>query len=141
MPIYRSADEDATRRLGRDLGQALERPAVILLRGELGAGKTVLAKGLAQGLGVEDPGQVRSPTFSLINVYPSPEGPVHHVDLYRLEGRRQQYSTGLEEILADPQAAVIIEWSEKLLLPVTPSLSIQITSQDDDTRLLEVTRP
>ncbi|HSR70050.1 MAG TPA: tRNA (adenosine(37)-N6)-threonylcarbamoyltransferase complex ATPase subunit type 1 TsaE [Acidobacteriota bacterium] len=138
MSRYSTRDEEETRRLGTRLAKKLSRPALVLLRGELGAGKTVLAKGLAQGFGVEDASVVHSPTFSLINLYPSPGGPVYHVDLYRLESQREQYSTGLDEVLCEEQAAVIIEWAEKLSLAARPSLSIEIVSGEDETRLIQV---
>ncbi len=132
MATYRTSSPLQTHRLGVRLGSAIQPPRTVFLRGELGAGKTALAKGLAEGLGVEDPDSVHSPTFSLVNQYPAPWGTVFHVDLYRLEGRRQQESVGLQEIL-DSDDVVIIEWAERLKLECDPPLHIEIrTSEDDD---------
>jgi tRNA threonylcarbamoyladenosine biosynthesis protein TsaE len=82
-----------------------------LLVGDLGAGKTTLTRGLAAGFGV-DPDDVSSPTFTLVNRY-SGRIPVYHIDLYRI-GPDETFELGLDEILDDPRAAVIIEWADRL---------------------------
>ena len=134
----RSSSEEETRRIGRRLGRTLHPPRVILLTGELGAGKTVLTQALAAGLEVEDLSLVRSPSFTLINEYPSARGRIYHVDLYRLEGADDFHSIGLEEIL-ERNAVVIIEWGEKLDLPVENPVRIRIlVDPDSDERRLEV---
>ncbi len=96
-----------------------------MLYGELGSGKTVLVRGLADGLGVTDPSLVRSPSYTLVNEYPTENSTIYHLDFYRLDGLRDLYSIGLEEILAS-HAIVIIEWAEKLLLEVEKPLSVRI---------------
>ena len=134
----RSSSEEETRRIGRRLGRTLHPPRVILLTGELGAGKTVLTQALAAGLEVEDLSLVRSPSFTLINEYPSARGRIYHVDLYRLEGADDFHSIGLEEIL-ERNAVVIIEWGEKLDLPVDNPVRIRIrVDPASDERLLEI---
>lgn len=134
----RSGSEEETRRIGRRLGETLYPPRVVLLSGELGAGKTVLTQALAAGLEVDDLSLVRSPSFTLINEYPSARGLIYHVDLYRLEGADDFHSIGLEEIL-DRQAVVIIEWGEKLDLPVDNPVRIQIyVDPESDERRLEI---
>ena len=81
----RSPDRDSLEAWGRAVGAALPRPAVIALEGDLGVGKTTLAKALCHGIGVRDLTAVTSPTFSLVQQYEAPRGPVVHVDLYRLK--------------------------------------------------------
>lgn len=136
--ILRSRSEEETRSIGLKLGERLQPPRVVLLSGELGAGKTVLTQAMAAGLEVEDLSLVRSPSFTLINEYPSSRGRVYHVDLYRLEGADDFHSIGLEEIL-DREAVVIIEWGEKLDLPVHDPVRVRILVDPvSDERLLEI---
>ena len=136
--VLRSGSEEETRRIGRRLGKTLRPPRVLLLSGELGAGKTVLTQALAEGLEVEDPSLVRSPSFTLINEYPCARGRIYHVDLYRLEGADDFHSIGLEEILGR-EAVVIIEWGEKLDLPVDNPVRIRIlVDPASDERRLEI---
>lgn len=104
-------DEAATYAAGFEMAAALGPGDVVLLSGDLGAGKTVLARGLAAGLGV-DPEEVRSPTFTLINPY-NGRCPVHHVDLYRIDKASDLDELGLEEILGGDGVA-IVEWAERL---------------------------
>ena len=136
--ILRSGSEEETRSIGLRLGRRLQPPRVVLLTGELGAGKTVLTQAMAAGLQVEDPSLVRSPSFTLINEYPSARGRIYHVDLYRLEGADDFHSIGLEEIL-EREAVVIIEWGEKLDLPVNDPVRVRILVDPvSDERLLEI---
>ena len=95
--VTRSASE--TEELGTKIGACLEQPALILLRGDLGVGKTTFTRGLAHGLGLKDASLVHSPTYTLINYYYASTGTIYHVDLYRLDSPRDILSTGLEEIL------------------------------------------
>lgn len=91
-------------------------PVVLILRGELGAGKTTLVKGIAEGLNAADSDEVTSPTFTLIHEYEGSrdERPVRlfHLDLYRIESERELAALGLEE-LAGPDSVVMVEWGEK----------------------------
>jgi tRNA threonylcarbamoyladenosine biosynthesis protein TsaE len=107
--VTSSADE--TFALAMRIGEHLKGGEVLLLKGDLGAGKTVFAKGLAAGLGI-DPSEVTSPTFTLVN---SHEGRLrlYHIDLYRLDIGAHQ-GLGLEEILDDATGITVIEWSERL---------------------------
>ncbi len=105
-----TTSEDQTRALAAKLGAKLRPGDVVLLFGELGAGKTTFVKGLARGLEVPEDYYVQSPTFALINEYPG-RVPLYHVDLYRLEPE-ETYDLGLEELVA--QGVVAIEWPEKL---------------------------
>lgn len=109
--VWRSASEDETRALGAKLASELTPRGVLLLEGDLGAGKTVLAQGIAAGLGI-DPRQVQSPTYTLIREHRGALGRLVHADLYRLEPA-EAAALGLEE-LATGEAVVVVEWAERL---------------------------
>lgn len=116
--IFHSDSPEATFDLGYELGEAMTSEMarvcfLILLEGDLGAGKTCFVKGLAAGLGVDER-EVSSPTFTLVNRYEEGRLLFHHVDLYRLpEGTDLLHSLGLEEVLDQP-GVLAIEWSERL---------------------------
>jgi tRNA threonylcarbamoyladenosine biosynthesis protein TsaE len=138
---FETHGEEETVQVGIRIGRELRPPQAVLLFGGLGAGKTVMVRGLAQGLGLTDPQLVHSPTFTLVNEYPAPFGTIYHIDLYRLEGARDLYSIGIEDILAAP-AAVLFEWAEKLPFRLKDALHIRITpGADATTRRIEVTTP
>ena len=107
--IYHTESEDETIALGEQIASQLPARAVVLLIGQLGAGKTTLAKGIVKGLGAAPPEDVSSPTFTLIHEY-SPN--VYHIDLYRLDTPAQVATLGLDEIF-DRHAVVLIEWGER----------------------------
>ncbi|MGI4759035.1 MAG: tRNA (adenosine(37)-N6)-threonylcarbamoyltransferase complex ATPase subunit type 1 TsaE [Janthinobacterium lividum] len=90
----------------------LPTPRLVILRGDLGAGKTTLVKGIAQSLGA-DPDEVTSPTFTLVHEYQGKKRKLYHLDLYRLEREAELLALGLEEMEADPDAFVLVEWGEK----------------------------
>ena len=130
--------EAETIELGRRIACELPRCAVVLLIGNLGAGKTTLAKGIVCGLGAAPPDEVSSPTFTLIHEYgPSSEGArVYHVDLYRLDTPAQVATLGLEEIL-DREAVVLVEWGERFP-DLWPRERIEIRLRaDGDARVIE----
>ena len=135
MPLYRTASEAETIALGERLGREIAR-GVVLLIGNLGAGKTTLAKGMAQGLGAAEAEEVSSPTFTLIHEYGG--GRVYHIDLYRLDEPREVESLGLDE-LYDRDALILIEWGERFpkLLPKSRT-EIRIHTLPDETREIEV---
>ena len=109
--VFRTRTEEETIALGEELARALKPPAVVLLIGELGAGKTTLAKGIVKGLGAAQPEDVSSPSFTLIHEYGA--GPtVYHIDLYRLEEAREAATLGIEELL-EREAVVLVEWGER----------------------------
>ena len=115
MKSFETNSEEETIELGRTIARGLPQRAVVLLIGNLGAGKTTLAKGIISGLGAGSADEVTSPTFTLIHEYrPSKENKarVYHVDLYRLDTREQVATLGLEEIL-DREAVVLVEWGER----------------------------
>jgi tRNA threonylcarbamoyladenosine biosynthesis protein TsaE len=107
---FETSSEDETIELGRTIARELPKRAVVLLIGNLGAGKTTLAKGIISGLSAAEPEEVTSPTFTLIHEYGG--GRVYHIDLYRLDTRQQVETLGLEEIF-DREAVALIEWGER----------------------------
>lgn len=125
-----STSEQETYTFAKQLAASLKIPAHILLHGDLGAGKTVFAKGLADGFGVADVDDVTSPTFTLINQY-SGRVKIYHIDLYRIETGALD-GLGLEEIFDDPNAAVIVEWAERLGSFETPGATRVFLSYVDD---------
>jgi tRNA threonylcarbamoyladenosine biosynthesis protein TsaE len=137
VPTYRTASEADTIELGERLGQEIGR-GVVLLIGNLGAGKTTLAKGMAQGLGAAEAEEVSSPTFTLIHEYGG--GRVYHIDLYRLDEARQVERLGLEELF-ERDSLVLIEWGERFpgLMPRART-EIRIRALEDEAREIEVVR-
>jgi len=108
-----SHNQSETFDLGQDLGRELSGGEIILLNGPLGAGKTMLVKGIASALGI-DQEDVTSPSFTLVNPHPG-RLLLYHIDLYRLdEGASAAHAVDLDEILTDESAVVIIEWAERL---------------------------
>jgi tRNA threonylcarbamoyladenosine biosynthesis protein TsaE len=135
-----SESEADTFNLGVRLGEDLTGGEVILLDGALGAGKTVLVKGLAQSLGIPSE-DVTSPSFTLVNPH---QGRLllYHIDLYRLdEGATAAHAVDLDEILTDERAIVVIEWAERLgRYPLPPSVwRILIKGDGDEPRLISIT--
>ncbi|MEK7283715.1 MAG: tRNA (adenosine(37)-N6)-threonylcarbamoyltransferase complex ATPase subunit type 1 TsaE [Acidobacteriota bacterium] len=121
-----SRSEEETRAAGESLASSLRSGDSVLLSGDLGMGKTVFARGVAAGLGV-DPGQVRSPSFTLVNRYPG-RVPVYHIDLYRVEKLEDMDELGLEEILGGDGVAVV-EWAERLG-PYRPGRAVEVQVTD-----------
>jgi tRNA threonylcarbamoyladenosine biosynthesis protein TsaE len=129
--------------VGRKLARLLAPPQLLLLRGDLGTGKTTLVKGIAQALDAAEPDEVTSPTFTLIHEYDgSLDGkPVKlfHLDVYRLEGERQLETLGLDELLT-PDALVLVEWGEKFKsIRKKATGEIAIVSEGGDSRKITVT--
>jgi tRNA threonylcarbamoyladenosine biosynthesis protein TsaE len=105
-----SADE--TIALGRTLARELLPPKLVLLRGDLGAGKTTLVKGIAEGFHAASQDDVTSPTFTLIHEYRAPNANIFHIDLYRVDTQRELDTLGLDDLFADSNL-LLIEWGEK----------------------------
>ncbi len=138
MPTFRTASEEETIALGEKLSRELPRRAVVLLIGNLGAGKTTLAKGIVKGLGAAEPEEVSSPTFTLIHEYGAP-AKVYHVDLYRLDRASEAARLGLDELF-DRDAVVLIEWGERfpeLMPPVR--FEIRLQAREENRREITVT--
>ncbi|MEP7352717.1 MAG: tRNA (adenosine(37)-N6)-threonylcarbamoyltransferase complex ATPase subunit type 1 TsaE [Acidobacteriota bacterium] len=138
MRMERTHTEDETIELGGRIAAELPPRAVVLLIGNLGAGKTTMAKGILQGLGVAKLEDVTSPTFTLIHEYESASRLAYHIDLYRLDEARQVAGLGLDEIF-DREAIVLIEWGERFpeLLPAR-RLEIRLESTSDDQRNVQL---
>jgi tRNA threonylcarbamoyladenosine biosynthesis protein TsaE len=113
-----SHSPEETLKIGKSLGSSLIPGDIILLNGDLGAGKTHLTQGICYGMGLDEGSYIRSPTFTLINEYDG-KLPIYHIDLYRIDSLEEIYSLGLEEILFN-QGITIIEWAEKLRSPENP---------------------
>jgi tRNA threonylcarbamoyladenosine biosynthesis protein TsaE len=129
--------------VGRKLAALLKPPQLLILRGDLGTGKTTLVKGIAEALDAAEAEEVTSPTFTLVHEYEGTrEGkPVKlfHLDVYRLEGERQLESLGLDELLTD-DALVLVEWGEKYKsIKKKATGEIAITSMGGDARKITVT--
>ena len=129
--------------VGRKLVQLLEPPQLLLLRGELGTGKTTLVKGIAEALNAAEASEVTSPTFTLLHEYNGTRDdmPVrlYHLDVYRLEGERQLETLGLDELLT-PDALIFVEWGDKFKsIRKRATGEIVIASVGGDARRITVT--
>jgi tRNA threonylcarbamoyladenosine biosynthesis protein TsaE len=133
--VFHTRSEEETVALGRALAKELS--GAVLLIGNLGAGKTTLAKGIVEGRGAASMDEVSSPTFTLIHQY----GPVFHIDLYRLDEAREVESLGLDDLFASG-ALVLLEWAERFpeLLPKQRT-EIRVRALPDETREITVVRP
>ncbi|MDT7809868.1 MAG: tRNA threonylcarbamoyladenosine biosynthesis protein TsaE [Acidobacteriota bacterium] len=139
---WTSRGADETFEAGRRVGERLAGGEILLLSGTLGAGKTVFAKGLAAGLGL-DPSEVSSPSFTLVNRYGEGRLLLYHLDLYRLaEGASAAHAVELDELLADESAVIVIEWAERMgryRLPPTV-WRVHIEGDGEDPRRIRITR-
>ena len=129
---YTSRSEQDTESIGEKLGKRLLPGSVVALRGELGAGKTAFARGLARGAGY--PGRVTSPTYTIVNEYLGGRIPVFHFDLYRIESSDQLLDSGWDDYL-DRNGICVVEWSERAegLLPadcITVRLETDLSNPD-----------
>jgi tRNA threonylcarbamoyladenosine biosynthesis protein TsaE len=135
--VTHSAEE--TTLWGREFAKRVQPPALILLTGDLGSGKTTLTKGIVAGLGAATEDEVTSPTFTLVHVYSAPNSAkVYHADLYRIESFHDFETLGLEDIFAKP-AVVILEWSERFPLQSDwPQLRMRLEHLGGDFRRITV---
>lgn len=136
-----SLSAEGTIRIGRELARELAPPVLVLLSGDLGSGKTTLAKGLVSGLGVATEDEVTSPTFTLVHEFhaaPPRSLRVYHIDLYRIEGPADLPSLGLEDLFATP-AVILVEWPEKWRLPADwPVVRVRLEVREDLSRAIIV---
>jgi tRNA threonylcarbamoyladenosine biosynthesis protein TsaE len=132
---WTTCSEDETIAVGEAIAQNLPRKAAILLIGNLGAGKTTLAKGIVKGLGAASPDEVCSPTFTLIHEYATN---VYHIDLYRLDRPEELRTLGLDEIF-DREAIVLVEWGERFpdQMP-SDRIEIRLTATGENTRQIQL---
>jgi tRNA threonylcarbamoyladenosine biosynthesis protein TsaE len=132
--VVTTADEAGTSAVGRELAPALGPGSVVLLTGDLGAGKTAFVRGLAEGLGL-DPDAVSSPTFTLVQEYRGGRVPLVHVDLYRMNSSREIEDLGLEEYSA---CVLAIEWADKLGEDPPGGVHVDIAHVGDLTRAITI---
>jgi tRNA threonylcarbamoyladenosine biosynthesis protein TsaE len=133
--LSRSAEETIAR--GKELASKMRAPLLVLLSGELGAGKTTLAKGIISGLGAAREEDITSPTFTLVHTFSGPVK-VYHVDLYRVSEVQEFDSLGLEDLFAEP-AIVLIEWPERMRLRTDwPVMRIDLEHVAEDERKIMV---
>jgi len=109
---FTTSSPEETIALGRDLAPLLSPPKIVLLRGDLGAGKTTLVKGIAQAFEAASEDDVTSPTFTLIHEYRGPQATLYHVDLYRVDTQRELETLGLDDLMGENHI-LLIEWGEK----------------------------
>lgn len=137
----RTTSPEELEAVGQRFGEMLDAPAVVLLEGELGAGKTLFVRGMAAGLGA-DPNEVSSPTFSLVNRYEGGRLPLIHLDLYRLESATPESTArlvGLDD-LVNEDAVVAIEWPDRLSgLVVGSPINVSIAYDGADARFVTAT--
>ena len=141
---FDSRSLEDTQRLGKLIGQKLQLGDIILLFGDLGAGKTTLTQNIVLGLGTSEDEYVSSPTFTIVNHYLG-RFPIYHIDLYRIDSQHALENLGLEEFLFG-DGVTIIEWAEKLihsetnqiLLGIKSRLEIHIEINSYDTRIMNI---
>lgn len=112
MKEFTTHSADETTQLGRQLSAELKPGSVVLLRGDLGAGKTTLVKGIAEGFHAAEAERVTSPTFTLIHEYRGPDVTLYHIDLYRVDTQRELDTLALDDLI-DGSSILLIEWGEK----------------------------
>lgn len=135
--ITHSAEE--TIAFGRALAAQLTPPLLILLRGDLGAGKTTLMKGIAEGFGAASADDVTSPTFTLVHEYRGPRAALYHIDLYRVDTERELETLGLND-LVEATSILLIEWGEKFPRFVRDrDMEIALERVTENERRIEVT--
>lgn len=132
-----TSSTEETENLARSFAQLMNRPGILFLKGEMGTGKTHFAKAFAEGYGSQD--DTNSPTFTIINTYDSPNGKLHHLDLYRLVDPDEFYAAGLDESVLNNETA-LIEWPEIIEEEIRADAIIHIIAIDENKRriLLDV---
>jgi tRNA threonylcarbamoyladenosine biosynthesis protein TsaE len=130
---FQTHSPEETIALGRELSALLAPPKLVILRGDLGAGKTTLIKGIAEGLQAASQEDVTSPTFTLIHEYRGPAATLYHIDLYRVDTPRQLETLGLDDLISE-KSVLLIEWGEKFARFVKDrdvEISLERTGEND----------
>jgi tRNA threonylcarbamoyladenosine biosynthesis protein TsaE len=131
-----SAEE--TTALGRKLAASMLPPKLVLLRGDLGAGKTTLVKGIAAGFGAAAEDEVTSPTFTLVHEYRGPTATLYHIDLYRADTQRELETLGLDDLMGE-NSILLIEWGEKFArFKKERDIEISLERVEENERLIRV---
>ncbi|MEA2488888.1 MAG: tRNA threonylcarbamoyladenosine biosynthesis protein TsaE [Acidobacteriota bacterium] len=141
MTVYVCATEEDSERVGRELARTLSPDAVVHLVGDLGAGKTFLARAIAAELGA-DPAEVASPSFAIVHEYPRPgQPPIIHIDGYRLsDNRREWLEIGIPELLSGP-GVKLIEWPKRAFAEFEDAhVEVEVRVREDGAREIRVTR-
>lgn len=110
---FRTHSADETIAVGRLMSNFIEPGQMVILRGDLGAGKTTLVKGVAEGFNAALQEDVTSPTFTLVHEYRGPEVTLFHIDLYRIDTERDLMTLGIDDLCAEPNSILLVEWGEK----------------------------
>jgi len=138
MKTFTTHSPEETTDLGRKLSTEIKPGSLVLLRGDLGAGKTTLVKGVAEGFHAAEAEDVTSPTFTLIHEYRGPEVTLFHIDLYRIDTQRELDTLALDDLMA-PQSILLIEWGEKFERFVKErDVEIAIEHGGDDSRRIHL---
>jgi tRNA threonylcarbamoyladenosine biosynthesis protein TsaE len=138
MKSFETHSADETTELGRRLAVELRPGSVVLLRGELGAGKTTLVKGIAEGFHAAEADLVTSPTFTLIHEYRGPQVTLYHIDLYRVDTQRELDTLALDDLM-DANSILLIEWGEKFArFAAERDVEIAIEHRGGDERRIEI---
>ena len=135
-----TSSEEETENIGKSLAMSLSKGDAVLLRGNLGAGKTVFSRGFARGLGITEP--VSSPTYTIVQEYELPDGGrLYHLDLYRISGVNAALAFGVDEFLDDPHGISLIEWPDRIdgILPEN-AICVEIEHLSDSERRLTICR-
>ena len=137
--ITQSAEE--TIAFGRTLAELLAPPKLVLLRGDLGAGKTTLVKGIAAAFEAAEEPDVTSPTFTLVHEYRGPRASLYHIDLYRIDTPRELETLGLEDMRSEAGSILLIEWGEKFPRLVRErDVEISLERAGENARRITITR-
>lgn len=139
MKTFQTHSAEETTELGRRLAAALKPGSIVLLRGDLGAGKTTMVKGIAEGFQAAKADDVTSPTFTLIHEYRGPAVTLYHIDLYRIDTQRELDTLALDDLMT-PQSILLIEWGEKFQrFAKERDVEIAIEQRMEDERVVSVT--
>lgn len=139
MQLHSTHSDEETRKLGKDLARRLKPGDVVLLYGDLGYGKTTFVKGVAAGLGITS--RIISPTYVIIKNYKignKISNVLYHIDLYRLENKKQLDEVGLEDILQDESSIKLIEWPEKMSVGKIKRWEVRFQMNTDNTRTIKI---
>lgn len=138
MKTFRTHSAEETTELGRQLAAELKPGSVVLLRGDLGAGKTTLVKGIAEGFKAAEAEAVTSPTFTLIHEYRGRAVTLYHIDLYRIDTQRELDTLALDDLM-EPNTILLIEWGEKFeRFANERDVEIAIEHEGGDERLVKI---
>jgi tRNA threonylcarbamoyladenosine biosynthesis protein TsaE len=140
MKTFQTHSAEETTELGRRLAADLKPGTIVLLRGDLGAGKTTMVKGIAEGFQAAKAEDVTSPTFTLIHEYRGPAVTLYHIDLYRIDTQRELDTLALDDLMT-PQSILLIEWGEKFeRFAKERDVEIAIEHQGGDDRRVTLSR-